>query len=119
MYKDFNIKHGRLTQDTDVSAIKNSIKNTLLTRKGSVPGIPEYGSDLELINFSQMDYLTKELAKRYVRESLSKFEPRINIESIEVKNEEAFNRVLVDIKFRYVSDNRTVDDSSLTVSINY
>ena len=38
MYKDYNSVE---LYNTDIKAINNSIRNILLTRRGSVPGNPE------------------------------------------------------------------------------
>lgn len=118
MYKDFNHKYKKITAITDSDAIKNSIRNIIATRKGSVPGIPEFGSDLHLLVFEQMDYLTKELARRYIKESVGKQEPRINIDEIDIVNEEAFNKILIKLTFTYITDVGTSQDS-MSVSLNY
>lgn len=98
---------------SEIDAIKNSIKNILTTQIGSVPGRPNFGSNLHLIVFEQMDALTEKIAERYTKEALAKFEDRINILDVSVSKNEAFNRLTIDIRFSF-RDNigRTQIDST-------
>lgn len=98
---------------SEIDAIKNSIKNILMTQIGSVPGRPNFGSNLHLIVFEQMDALTEKIAERYTKEALAKFEDRINIIDVSVSKNEAFNRLTIDIRFSF-RDNigRTQIDST-------
>lgn len=86
---------------SEIDAIKNSIKNILMTQIGSVPGRPNFGSNLHLIVFEQMDALTEKIAERYTKEALAKFEDRINILDVSVSKNEAFNRLTIDIRFSF------------------
>lgn len=116
MYKDFN---NLSNVDTDLQAIKNSIKNILLTPKGSLPGKPEFGSDLYKVLFSQMDHLTESMAKRFVKEALRKYEDRITIIGIEIKKVEEFNKLVIDLLFSYTDKefNSTQDSTSITFNL--
>lgn len=116
MYKDFNNLSNAVT---DLQAIKNSIKNILLTPKGSLPGKPEFGSDLYKVLFSQMDHLTESMAKRFVKEALRKYEDRITIIGIEIKKVEEFNKLVIDLLFSYTDKefNNTQDSTSITFNL--
>ena len=86
---------------TGLNAIKNSIRNILLTRRGSVPGKPRFGSDLYKIVFQPLDPLSMAIAKNYVMEALTEFEDRINVRRVELRSDDAFNKLLIDINFTY------------------
>ena len=119
MYKDLDTIQNHVT---NLSAIKNSIKNILLTRRGSVPGKPRFGSDLYNVIFSPMDHLTKAMAKNYVKEALDEFEPRITIISVEIKSVEEYNKIIIDMLFRYTDPSFNIENAnqtdSLSISIN-
>lgn len=101
----------------DIDAIQNSISNILTTRLGSVPGRPNFGSNLHMIVFDQIDPITEKLAERYVRESLAKFEDRIIVSNVEVSKNEAFNRIIINISFSYVDIIGKTDSVSIPLSI--
>ena len=115
MYKDLiSIENN----NTDVSAINNSIKNILLTRRGSVPGIPRFGSDLHTLIFSQLDTLTETVAKSMIMSALNEFEDRINVKSIELKQVPEYNRLVIKIIYVYRDQFNTAETATALVSIN-
>ena len=98
MYNDFVSLHGNAT---GLNAIKNSIKNILMTQRGSLPGKPRFGCDLYKIVFRPLDPLTMAIAKNYVMEALTEYEDRINVRRVELRRDDAFNKLLIDIVFTY------------------
>jgi len=99
IYFDYN---GLTKIDTNEKAIDNSIRNILLTRVGSLPGKPDFGSRVMEQVFELMDgELTKDLLKNTVLQALLKWEPRISILGIEVILIPEYNRVIVDINYEY------------------
>jgi len=101
----------------DELAINNSIKNILLTRIGSVPGKPEFGSELMNIVFSTLDHITVSLLKNEIERALHKFEPRINIVKITVTEQPEYNRIIANIKYKYFNLN-TYMEASTNIKIN-
>lgn len=110
MYKDLiSIE----LNNTDIKAINNSIRNILLTRRGSVPGKPRFGSDLHTLIFSQLDSLTESVAKSMIFACLTEFEDRINITNIDLKSVEEFNKLVITVDYKYKDNfNQSVDGSS-------
>ena len=88
-FRDINInfkKHpvtNDLVVSRDASAIKQSIVNLLLTNKGERVYQPDYGSDLRKFLFEPMDFATAAAIQNKILSTLSKFEPRIGVLSIE------------------------------------
>jgi len=98
MYKDLHI----LNQDvTSLDAIKNSIKNILMTPRGSLPGKPRFGSDLYKVVFQPLDPLGEAITKNYVMEALNEFEDRIDVSKVLVRHDDAYNKIIIDIVFSY------------------
>lgn len=89
IYQDLDLTFGvTATQDVakrlDVNAVKQSIKNLLFTRKGEKLFRPEIGSDLHRILFEPMDFLTVDLLRDVITETIQKFEPRVRLEDVVV-----------------------------------
>ena len=84
-FKDLNItfKKHPVTNDVvvsrDASAIKQAIVNVLLTNKGERLMNPKYGSDIRRYLFEPLDYGTGFQIKGNIRDTLERFEPRINV----------------------------------------
>ena len=90
-FKDLNItfKKHPITNDVvvskDASAIKQAIVNVLLTNKGERLMNPRYGSDIRRFLFEPLDYGTGFQIKSNIRDTLERFEPRINVLDIKCK----------------------------------
>jgi len=87
---------------TNKDAINNSIRNILLTIIGSVPGKPDFGSDIMRNVFDLMNGgSSKEIIKNNILSALLKWEPRIQINKINVKEIPEYNKMVVNISYRY------------------
>lgn len=122
IYKDLkNLQKGSNTDIEnvyEVEAIKNSIKNILSTKIGSIPGRPNFGSNLYLLVFEQLDSMTEDLAKRYTREALARFEDRINVIDVKTSKDEAFNRLIINVVFSYKAKDGNIQNDSTSISFN-
>lgn len=85
----------------NIDAINNSIGNILTTRKGSVPGKPEFGSDLYLIPFSMMDYVTENTLKLSITSTIRSLEPRITLTKIIIDPSDEYNTLIANICYTY------------------
>lgn len=132
MYKDIandissNVHSNGLGQDdykksvesvTDDEAIKNSVRNIIATKKGTVPGKPEFGSNIYNILFELFTPLTRTIAINYVQEALQEFENRINILDIDVKFVEEYNKITIDVQYEYVNNGMLID-TTVSVALN-
>lgn len=93
----------------DEKAIHNSIRNILLTRIGSMPGKPTFGSRVMEIPFNPNDSVTHILLKQIVEEALKTWENRITFRDVEILANEV-NSLEVKIVYKY-------KDSGLSGSI--
>jgi len=69
----------------DVEAIKSSIANALLTSPGEKILNPEFGVDLRRFIFEPVDVFTTQEIQADIEENLPNFEPRIELERVEVE----------------------------------
>ncbi len=73
---------GRIELAHQEQDVEEAIKIILLTNKGERPMRPEFGSELHRLQFAPNDGATAGLARRYVQESLARWEPRIEVMEI-------------------------------------
>jgi phage baseplate assembly protein W len=102
--------------NTDAAAINNAIKNILFTPKGSLPGKPTFGSKLNEILFSPIDYTTKDLMKRYIFEALRDWEDRIIVDNVTINDVPEYNRLIATIDYRYRDKGLDINEQ-LSVSL--
>jgi len=114
MFKDIQ---NFTTTITEADALKAAIKNILMTPRGSVPGKPDFGSDVYKAVFSQIDPLLISVLKNYVREALNEFEGRINITDVTIKSVPEYNKVIITVQFSYKSSNG-INNTSTAVAFN-
>lgn len=115
MYKDIGYFN---SDDTNVDAIRNSIYNILMTRRGSVPGKPNFGSDIYKIIFSQIDTLTEIMLKRYVIDAIEEFEDRIEVKDVIIKKIPEYNKLSLDLIYRYTDKNFNEQYENVTITFN-
>lgn len=115
MYKDLS----KIDEHkTDVAAINQSIRNILNTRRGSVPGIPRFGSELHKLVFSQLDTLTESVAKSMIQSSLQEFEDRIDVQDISLKTIAEYNRLVITVTYNYRDKFNSTSEANAVISIN-
>ena len=88
----------------NIEAINNSIRNILTTQKGSLEGMPEFGSRLNELVFSQIDHITVDLLKNLIQEALRQWEDRIIICDITISSVPEYNRLIASISYRLKDD---------------
>lgn len=88
----------------DIECIKNSIHNILTTPVGSLEGMPEFGSRLSELVFSQVDHITKDLMKNLIAEAIYNWEDRINLITVDITSAPEYNRLVATISFNFKDD---------------
>ena len=101
----------------NIEAINNSIRNILTTQKGSLEGMPEFGSRLNELVFSQIDHITIDLMKNLIQEALREWEDRIIISDIVISSVPEYNRLIASISYRLKDDILNVG-YSISVELN-
>ena len=89
IYRDLNLNFsanpvtGDVTQVTDVTAVKRSVRNLLLTNHYDRPFHPEIGSNIPYLLFENFGPITGNQLSRAIEEMIGNFEPRARVENVE------------------------------------
>lgn len=105
---------GDVFKKTDAAAVKQSIKNILLTNRQEKPFNPIFGGDLGRFLFSLDTEFDEDDVRDRVITAVSKYEPRASIRKVNVEIAPDFNSVLVDVIFQILA---TQEIDTLTVSL--
>ena len=114
LYSDFHMDFFQNPVSLDVAlnrdeeAVKQSIRNLLLTDRGERPFQPQLGSDLRQLLFENMMPDTVLLAKQMVRETIENYEPRANLISVDILAQEDVNRIAVVIVFNVINSQEDI-----------
>ena len=95
--------HGDLTQVKKSTAISRSLKNIIMTNPGERLFQPDVEGGLGPLMFEQFNDLTTSRIESKIRQAIGKFEPRADVQSINVIPNPKENAYLVNIV--YISDN--------------
>lgn len=82
---------------TDEELIKNNIYTILHTRKGSMPGLYDFGSGVHDLLFEPINELTQGLIADEIIKAISTWEPRVTVAQIKaasIDNTRVFELVL-------------------------
>lgn len=105
----FNKKpSGDVYKKTDAAAVKQAVKNLLLTNTGEKPFDPYYGGDLNNILFELAGDTSNILLQEYISEAIRNYEPRARIISIVPNVSPDSNTARVRIEFQIVDTQEVV-----------
>jgi phage baseplate assembly protein W len=88
---------------TDIAAVKNSVKNLVLTGRYERPFQPELSSGVTSLLFENATPDTMFMLKSYIRNVVSKYEPRVSDLYVEVQDDSDNNAYYVTITFNVIS----------------
>jgi phage baseplate assembly protein W len=117
-YKDLSLDFvphpvsGDLRPITNEIAIKRSLKNLILTPRGSKPFKPLYGSDIKNYLFRNADAFTKHDLEKNIAETIALHELRVTVNKVTV----VFEDYGIDINVNYFIKNVGGTDN-LTVTL--
>lgn len=94
---------------TDVDAVRNAVKNLVLTSPYERPFQPELGSRIKSLMFENADANTEFLLAKYIKEILVDYEPRIDDIFVEIQDDSDNNAYYVTISFNVISVDTTAD----------
>ena len=107
-YSDFSASFSRnvITNDVvrlnDIDAVKRSVKNLIVTDKYERLLDPELGAGISELLFEQMTPLTTVALRETIIQTLNQYEPRINIDTIDVTPDYDRNSYFISIAFSLV-----------------
>ena len=103
---DLNFTRNTITSDIikveDVIAVKRSVKNLVQTNFYERPFNPELGCGVRELLFENFTPMTKVFLEKKIQEVLLNYEPRIDLQSVKVDDDQDNNRLVVDIYFYVV-----------------
>ena len=92
-------KNGDIFKKTDAAAVKQAVKNILTTGYTEKPFIPQFGGGIGDALFENMDDATSFEIDQAVRASISSFEPRAVLDTVEITDNPDTNSINVTVRF--------------------
>jgi len=87
----------------DENAIKQSVKNLILTNHYERPFHPEIGSQVTALLFEPFSPLLQGMLERSIINTITNFEPRVNLLNVDVSLNPDNQTVYVGITFRIIN----------------
>jgi len=108
-YTDFPMRSMKVHQDKkdiqsvkDLDAVKQAVKNLVLTNFGERPFHPEIGSNVTALLFEPADNFTAMAIKEQILQVLVQFEPRTSHHTVEVTDNSERNAYEITIGFNVI-----------------
>jgi len=113
LYRDINLSFtvnpsGEIYKKIDAGAVKQSIKNLILTNHFEKPFLPLYGGNLRDLLFELAHSSIGEEITSNITRAIESYEPRAKIVDIRVDNRADYNSIGVTVEFRIVNTEETV-----------
>ena len=100
--------NGEIYKKIDAAAVKQSVKNIVLTNHYEKPFQPFFGGNVANMLFEMADGTTTASLRRTIKESIEVYEPRAQIQDIKVETNPDYNSVNVTIVFQVVNSREQV-----------
>ena len=111
---DFPFKKHPVTKDVpikrDVEAVKQSVRNILLTRRGEKFFDPDFGGSLTEFLFENFDPIVEAEMNQRIVNTLRNYEPRVKVLNIEIEDLSERNALHLRLEVQILSpENLTTD----------
>lgn len=109
IFSDFNTSFANhpvkkdLSVKTDANAVKQSVRNLILTDRGERLMQPNVGSKIRSVLFENFTQQTVMLAKQYIKEVFDNYEPRAELLNIDISPDPDNNSMLIGIEFAIIN----------------
>jgi len=108
LYKDIDLTFAKRPDDdvykkTDAAAVKQSVKNILLTNYSEKPFVPNFGANLNDFLFNLDTEFDDDLLQEAIIQSIEDYEPRAQVLDVNVNTRPDYNSVDVTVSFRVIS----------------
>jgi phage baseplate assembly protein W len=100
---DKNPMTGYLARVTNEDAIKQSLRNLILTERTERPYKPWVGSKIWSLLFEPIDSITEELLKTTITETIKNCEPRVRLVTLNLRGDENYNAYFISIYFEIIN----------------
>ena len=105
---------GDVYKKKDAAAVKQAVKNLLLTNFYEKPFLPFFGGDLRALLFELADDTIESDVYDRVKQAIETYEPRVQIIQVEVNAQPNINDLSVTIVFKVIS---TEEEVSYTTNL--
>ena len=97
-----------ITRRNDENAIKQSVRNLLLTRNFERPFHSEIGSPIRALMFEPVGPMFVVMMQRAIIDVINNFEPRVEVLDVSVNDSIDANAVYVTLEFKIVNTERPI-----------
>lgn len=88
----------------DENAIKAAVKNIILTKPGEKLFEPNFGSKISDLLFEPFDFIVRDQMETEIRNSISLYEPRVEVEEVNVNWLEESYEIEVTIQYIIIGE---------------
>jgi phage baseplate assembly protein W len=102
---------GDIYKKRNANAVKQAVKNLLMTNEGEKPFSPYFGGNLNSFLFELADVGAENDIIFNIKENIRVFEPRVNYNTlvVDVNVNPDYNEIAVTIIFQIINTNETVE----------
>lgn len=114
---DFNFSKNPITNDVvaivDVKAINNALRNLLLIDTGEYLFQPTKGAGIRSMLFDNLTPAVVQLIKELVKDTINTYEPRAQLDNVEVISTVNSNEILIRITYFALSEEEKITTTVL------
>ena len=119
VYKDLDLTFARAANNdvfkkTDAAAVKQAVKNILLTNRLEKPFNATFGGNLNRFLFELSEYFDEQEIEDEIRETIQAYEPRARVTSIRAEVNPDINDIKVTVVFQILN---TLQRETLELSL--
>lgn len=100
--------NGEIYKKTEAAAVKQAVKNILLTNRFEKPFLEDYGADIRSLLFELIDEDLDEQIVERVSYAIEQYEPRARVLNVEVQAKPDQNSVNILVEFQILSTEEVV-----------
>ena len=113
VYKDIDLTFAKrpdndVYKKNDSAAVKQSVKNILLTNYAEKPFVPEFGANLNDFLFNLDTEFDSDLIEESIIQAINDYEPRAQVLNVNVTTNGEYHEIIATVTFRVLSTNDTV-----------
>lgn len=97
-----------LARKINEEAVKESIKNLILTDRGERPFQPKLGSNIRAVLFDSVTPAIAETAREMITDTILNYEPRANLISVDVAGDVDANTIRATIIFNVINSEEPI-----------
>lgn len=98
-----------VTKKFDEDAIKASVLNLILTKNYERPFHPEIGCQISTLLFENFTPVAVETMKKTIYDTIEKFEPRVTIVDLRIRNNEDSNDISIELSFKINNSDKIIN----------